>query len=55
MMGAQRASCSASVELLLAEHQHGVPVHRRADRLERFAVLDPAQVDARSLAGETQA
>ena len=39
-------------EVLVAEHQHGVLVHAGADRLQRLAIVDPAQVDRTNFAGE---
>ncbi len=39
-------------EPLVAEHQDGILVHAGADRLERVAVMDLAQVDGARFAGE---
>src|SRR5260370_16513555 len=36
-------------EWLLAEDEHGVLVHRRADLTERFAIMDQAKVDRTDL------
>ncbi len=41
-------------EFLAAKHEHAMRVHSRANRLERFAVLDVTQIQSVGLACESQ-